>query len=114
MFNKIDRLTHMEESALRQRTQAFEPHPAVFVSALDPEATEELKSAMRARMRARLQEVTVDLPAGDGEALASLYREGEVLERASNGATVRVTARLPSPLVNRLQRRPGVTVLDVA
>ena len=69
---------------------------------------------MRARMRARLQEVTLDLPAGDGETLASLYREGEVLERVSSGATVRVTVRLPSPLVNRLQRRPGVNVFDVA
>jgi GTP-binding protein HflX len=114
VFNKIDRLTHTEEMALRQRTQAFESHAAVFVSALDARGAEELKAAMRARMRARLQEVTLDLPAGDGETLASLYREGEVLDRTSNGATVRVTVRLPGPLVSRLQRRPGVTVLDVA
>jgi len=30
VFNKVDRLTHAEEEALRERVRALEPHPAVF------------------------------------------------------------------------------------
>ncbi len=114
VFNKMDRLTHTEEQALRQRTRTFEQHPAVFVSALSEEATDELRAALLARMRSKLRQVTVDLPVADGEALSSLYREGEVLTREDDGATVRLTVRIPGALVGRLRRRPGVSVAEVA
>lgn len=111
VFNKVDRLTHAEEQALRQRTQALEPRAAVFVSALEADGTEELREALRARMRARLQEVHLDLSSADGETLASLYREGEVLDREDDGGTVRLRVRIPEALLGRLERRTDVTVL---
>lgn len=114
VFNKVDRLTHAEEQAIRQRFQAFHPHPAVFVSALAAEGTEELKATLLARMRARLRQVAIDLPVSDGEAMAALYREGEVLLREDDGVVIHVTARVPGPLLGRLKQRSGVRVHDVA
>ena len=114
VFNKVDRLTHAEEEALRQRTQALESRPAVFVSALEAGGTDELCEALRARMRARLREVRLDLSSGDGETLASLYREGEVLRREDDGGTVHLTVRIPEPLLGRLERRTDVTILPAS
>lgn len=39
VFNKIDRLTHAEEEALKQRIRSFESVPAVFVAAVEPDST---------------------------------------------------------------------------
>ena len=114
VFNKVDRLTHAEEDALRERTRALEESPAVFVSALEPETLGELREALLDRIRARYQRVRLSLPAGDGEALAALYREGEVMERRHEGAEVHVTVRLPDALLGRLRQREGVEVVDVA
>ncbi len=113
VFNKIDRLTHEEESVLRERIRAFEPVPSVFVSALQPATLERLREALKARVRARLRKVRVDLPVTDGEAIAALYREGEVLETEDGGVLIRVTARLPEALVGRLERRAGVSLVPV-
>src|SRR5690606_798295 len=75
VFNKMDRLTQAEEDALRARVRALESTPAVFVSALQPETLEELREALRARTRARLAHVRIELEAADGEAIAALHRE---------------------------------------
>ncbi len=114
VFNKIDRLTHAEESALRQRVRALEPRPAVFVSALQVESLEALRDTLRARTRARLAHVEVRLSATDGEMIAALYREGEVIQRADEGGTVLVTARVPWALLGRLRGRAHVEVREVA
>jgi GTP-binding protein HflX len=114
VFNKIDRLTHAEEEALRQRIRALEPIPAVFVSAYNPETLHGLRETLRARMLARLAHVVVRIPVVDGETLAELYREGEVTERVDNEESVAVTARIPAALLGRLSRREGVTVEEVA
>jgi hypothetical protein len=65
-------------------------------------------------MRGRLKEVRVRVPAKDGEALAAIYREGEVLTREDNGVGIDLTARVPDPLLGRLRLRDGIRVLDVA
>lgn len=110
VFNKADRLTHEEEAAFRSRLAgAFDP-PAVFCSAHEPGGLDELRRAMLARVRAQRPEVSVSLPAGDGEALATLYREGEVVSARHEGARVDVVARLPLPVLGRLRGRPGVRV----
>jgi GTP-binding protein HflX len=114
VFNKTDRLTHAEEAALKDRIRASDPTPSVFVSALREESLKPLRETLRARMRARLQQVTLHLPARDGEALAALYREGEVLGREDNGTTIEVQARVPVALLGRLRQREGISVLDVA
>lgn len=114
VFNKIDRLTHAEEEALRQRIRALEPIPAVFVSAYDPDTLHGLRETLRARMLARLAHVVVRIPVVDGETLAALYREGEVTERVDDDESVALTARIPAALLGRLSRREGVTVEEVA
>lgn len=107
-FNKVDRLTHAEEDAMRQRIRSFDSTPALFVSALEMESLEGLKETLKARIRASLTEVEFCVPSHDGAALAALYREGEVLRREDDGQTVRITVRLPEASVGRLRR------LDVA
>jgi len=114
VFNKVDRLTHAEEEVLRDRVRALEPRPAVFVSALQPSSLDALRDTLRARTRARLTEVEVRFPAGDGEVLAALYREGEVLSRADEDGTVLVTARLPRAVVGKLKGHAHVDIREVA
>jgi GTP-binding protein HflX len=113
VFNKVDRLTHTEEEALRDRIRALEPLPSVFVSAFDPATLDALRDTLRARMLARLAHVVVHVPAGDGETIASLYREGEVVARLDENGSVALTARIPATLRGRLERREGVTIEEV-
>lgn len=108
VYNKIDRLTHEEEASLRDRVRAFEPVPAVFVSAHQPETLPRLLEALKARMRAQLEEVTLRIPAGDGKSLAAVYDDGEVLHREDLDGAVTLTSRLSVPVLGRLLKRPGV------
>ena len=114
VFNKVDRLTHSEVEARRARVRALDPRPAVFVSAHQEETLEALKETLKARMRSRLAHVVVRFPAGDGEVLAVLHREGEVLGRVEEDGALAVTVRLPRALIGRLAIRPGVEVREVA
>ena len=114
VFNKTDRLTHAEEQALRDRVQSVESSPAVFVSALDERTLDVLRDTLRARVQARLAHVVVHLPSTDGEAIAALYREGEVVARADEDTRVSLTAWVPQSLLGRIAGRSGVTVEDVA
>ncbi|HIC53837.1 MAG TPA: GTPase HflX, partial [Gemmatimonadetes bacterium] len=113
VFNKVDRITHAEEEALRARIRALEPTPAVFVSAHDDATLVSLKETLVARIRARLQEVVVRVPVEDGQTLAAIYREAEVIERADEGTGVLLTVRIPAPLLGRLRRLKGVHVQPV-
>ena len=114
VYNKVDRLTHAEEEALRARVRAFHGSPALFVSALHERTLDALKETLKARLRQSLREVRVDLPVRDGEALAAIYREGEVLAREDRGTVIGLTARLPAALLGRLRQREGIRILDVA
>lgn len=112
VYNKIDRLTHDEEQALRERVGALGA-PAVFVSAHQPATLERLKAALLERLRARLATVRISVPARAGDVLAALHREGEVLSQEANGARMEVTARVPEPLLGRLRGRPNVEITVV-
>jgi GTP-binding protein HflX len=114
VFNKVDRLTHAEEQALRERIEAVESAPAVFVSALDDATLDALRSVLRSRVLARLAHVVVHVPAADGETIAALYREGEVVARSEEDSRISLTAWVPRPLLGRLMGRLGVQVVDVA
>ena len=114
VFNKTDRITHAEEEALLGRIRSLEPHPAVFVSALEDESLDPLRATLRARMQARLSHVVVRLPVTDGQALAVLYQEGEVMARVDEDGAVVVTARIPLALLGRLQARAGVDIEESA
>ena len=110
VFNKVDRLTHAEERALREQVRAVFPEPSIFVSAVEPGGLEALRALMQEELRALQPEVRLTLPAADGEALAAVYREGEVMSREDDGELIRLLARVPRPTLGRLQRRKGVVV----
>ncbi|HEY0305913.1 MAG TPA: GTPase HflX [Longimicrobiales bacterium] len=111
VFNKIDQLTHSEEEAFRTRAQAiYHPQRSVFVSAVEPNGLEELRLLLHEEVRAQRPEVHVVSPAEDGEVLASLYREGEVVRREDVDGSIDLVVRLPLATLGRLQRREGVNV----
>ena len=86
--------------------------PAVFGSAIEEGSLSELTHALKSRMRNRLPQVRLQLSVKDGETLAAIYREGEVLGRVDNGIQIEVTVRLPEALLGQLRGRDGVRVLE--
>ncbi|MEM7415349.1 MAG: GTPase HflX [Gemmatimonadota bacterium] len=114
VFNKTDQITHDEENALKARIRALEPTPAVFVSAHEPDTLERLRETLCTRARSRLATVVLHIPVSDGEAIATVYREGEVTDRADEAMTVSLTARLSPTLLGRMRGREGVQVEEVA
>lgn len=114
VFNKVDRLTHDEEFALRERVRALVPTPSIFSSAVEDGGMEELRHRLQEELAAARPQVHLRIPAVDGEALAAVYREGEVVRMAEVGAVFDVIARLPRAAVGRLSRRAGVQVFGAA
>ena len=105
VFNKTDRLTHAEEEALRNRARALFPQPAVFVSAINDDGLLELRDLLLSELHQRRPAVRIEVPSTDGQMLASIYREGEVLQRAERDGVVELVARLPEATVGRLRQR---------
>ena len=110
VFNKMDLLTHSEEIDFRRRAQAIYQQRSVFVSAVEQSGLNELRALLVQELRELRPEVHVVLSSADGETLASLYREGEVVSREDVDGRVELVARLPAPLLGKLQRRDGVIV----
>ncbi len=113
VFNKVDRLTHGEEEALRDRVRALERTPAVFTSAVEDAGLEALKETLLARVRSRMAHVEILLPAAEGEILAAVHREGEVMGMERNGVRLRLRARVPAPLLGRLRQIPDVELSEI-
>ena len=112
VFNKVDRLTHAEQSAIEQRAVAFqEPH--VFTSTAETGGLDPLRAKLRESVREQRPMVQLVLAAGDGGTLAEIYREGEVIASEERGARVQVTVRLPREIVGRLRSRDGVSLIEV-
>jgi len=114
VFNKVDRITHSEEEALRARIRALESTPAVFVSAHDPQTLGALLETLKARKRSRLAHVVVHVPVSHGDVIAALYREGEVTGRVDEATTVSLTAHVSAALLGRLRASAGVSVEEVS
>ena len=110
VFNKIDRLTHSEEESLRARGASAFEYPVALSSTVEPNGLDELKRALLTQLRLQRPEVRIAVPVEDGEALASIYRDGEVLGREDEGGSVLITARLPQASIGRLRARAGVRV----
>jgi GTP-binding protein HflX len=109
VFNKTDRLTHSEEEALRHRVLASYPEPAVFVSAAEPDGLVELRALLFDELRERRPAVRLEIPSSDGQSIATVYREGEVLRQEQHDTCIELVARLPEATVGRLRQR-GVLV----
>lgn len=114
VFNKVDRITHDAEESLQRRIRALESTPAVFVSAHDHSTLEALRDTLRARVRSQLAHVVVRVPVADGETIAALYREGEVMARVDESMQVSITARVPRGLLGRLIGRAEIVVEEIA
>jgi GTP-binding protein HflX len=112
VFNKVDRLTHQEEEQLRVRVQGLYPERAVFVSALAPGGVEALRQLLLDVSHEQRPQVHIIIAASDGEALAALYRDGEVIQRVERDGSIDLIARLPRAALGRLQRRSSVEVLS--
>lgn len=110
VFNKMDLLTHGEESALRERLAVRNDGRDFFLSAREGDGIQELKDALASRVHARLARVDLRLPPEDGETLATIYREGEVLRRWEEEGDIRVEARITPALLGRLQKMDGVVM----
>jgi GTP-binding protein HflX len=102
VFNKIDRLTHGEEQALRERTFG---RPAIFATTMEPNGLDDLRTLLRERARLLRPDVRITLNSAQGALLAEIYREGEVLEREDDGAEIRLRARLPESTLGRLRAK---------
>lgn len=114
VFNKVDRLTHDEEEAWRERAAVGFAQPSVFVSAVEDGGMAPLIELLRDRIQALRSEVTLVIPAGQGGVVAEVYREGEVLGREDEGTVVRIRARLPAPALGRIRARDGIEVVEEA
>jgi 50S ribosomal subunit-associated GTPase HflX len=73
---------------------------------------DELRERLAEEYRASHPRVRLRIPVVDGEALAAVYREGEVLRREEHDSVIDVVARLPLPVLGRLQRRAGILVFE--
>ncbi|NIN70961.1 MAG: hypothetical protein GTO46_03280, partial [Gemmatimonadetes bacterium] len=88
VFNKVDRLTHVEQAAIEQRAAALlDAH--VFSSTVEAAGLESLRTRLRETIRRRWSIVTLTIPASAGGVLAEIYREGEVLTREEGGTSIR-------------------------
>jgi GTPase len=110
VFNKMDLLTHSEEETFRYRAQAIFQQRSVFTSAVEDKGLIELRTLLHGELHDLRPEVHVVIPSEDGETLASVYRDGEVVKRQDVDGRIELIARLPVALLGKLQRRDGVTV----
>lgn len=113
VFNKIDRLTHDEEEALRARSPSYQGIAAIFVTTVEPGGLEPLREMLLGKVQEMRPEVRITLSSTQGGMLAEIYRDGEVLEREDGGAEITLRARLPASTLGRLRSR-GVKVYGLA
>jgi len=109
VLNKIDRLTHAEEQAVRERGDAL-LGPHVYTSVLEEGGLEPLREALRGAARATLETVKVTIPVADGRTVAEAYREGEVLAEEVVSGSIVLTARVPASVAGRWRAMPGIVV----
>ena len=116
VFNKVDRLTHAEEEALRDRVRALESAPAVFVSALqDAVARGAAGDAQGAHAGPPAPTWSSGCPPWDGEALARALPGGRgagAVGRGRDGDGHRAAS--PGRCSRACATRPGIDVEEVA
>jgi GTP-binding protein HflX len=120
VWNKADLLdeserTRLAEISARRQGGADANRTPILVSALTGEGIETLLSAIESRLADDRQSFRMTVPASDGEGLAWLYREAEVLSReeAEEGA-LHLSLRAGSEAVGRIRRRFGEDALTPA
>ena len=91
-WNKIDLLGG--EEAARARAEAERRDDVVALSALSGEGVGDLLALVSDRLRKENKERTITLPASDGELIAWLHANGEVLSHDHEGLETRFVVRL--------------------
>jgi GTP-binding protein HflX len=104
VFNKIDLLP--DPAAFAARIRELYPD-AVFATTTRTDGIDELKAALRERVRAGRPTIRVVVPAGDGARLAAVYRAGEVLAREETPEGVVLTVRTEGWRARQLNRSDG-------
>jgi GTP-binding protein HflX len=89
VFNKVDAI----EPAARTRLSEREPD-AIITSALTGEGIEDLLRAIATNISQTIT-VSLEIPAARGDVIASLYRDGTVLETEVEEETMLIRVRLP-------------------
>ncbi|HET7632865.1 MAG TPA: GTPase HflX [Gemmatimonadaceae bacterium] len=111
VFNKVDALGNEALIALQARVLAAGAD-AIFVSTVTPDGLMPLRRALRAAVRARRPLSEIRLSPADGRLLASIHREGQVLDQRAEGEWLVVRARVDEALAGRL-RSAGADVVPV-
>ncbi|CAN5810459.1 GTPase HflX [soil metagenome] len=112
VFNKVDRLTHDEEKAWRDRAAANYPSESVFTSTVEPGGVEPLRDRLRMRGQAAKPQVDIELAFSEGAVLAEIYRDAEVLARDDDEEHIRLRVRMSPAVLGRIRRAPGVVIRD--
>jgi GTP-binding protein HflX len=108
VFNKIDLLDHDSLLAMQERIAALVPS-SVFVSSVADGGLEPLRRALTGASRTRRPVAEIRMSPSDGKLLASIHREGEVIDQRMDGEQLLVQARVDEALAGRL-RRAGADV----
>jgi GTP-binding protein HflX len=114
VWNKADLLSPEERTRLAEislRRLAGEPQRApILVSAITGEGVETLLSAIETRLAEGRETLSLRVKADDGEGLAWLYREAEVLSRReSRDGSLQLELRAHSDVISRIRERFGKT-----
>jgi len=109
VLNKVDELAEEDGRAV-----AAAHRDAVLVSALTSEGIDELRQRIERAFRAQLERVELLVPYDRGAVLSELHDVAGDLEREDTGEGVRVRARVPSAVAERLRPyelngRPGTS-----
>jgi GTP-binding protein HflX len=102
-WNKIDLLSG--EDAERIRAEAVRREDVVLISALTGEGLDDLLECAAGRLRKGAQLHKVTLSAGDGEGIAWLHANGEVVSRHERGMETDFEVRLTDSAWARFQGR---------
>jgi len=102
-LNKIDLLDPERRALLRN--QAQRNRDAVPISAVTGEGCDALVDLFDRRLENDRRLVHLDVPVGDGAALAWLYRHGEVLSRRDDERETHLSVRLSEADIGRFRSR---------
>jgi GTP-binding protein HflX len=102
-MNKIDLLDPTARASLAN--QALRNSATVALSAATGEGCESLLELIDSRLETATRPVRLDIPLGDGETLAWVYRHGEVLGRRDDSGAAHLSVRLSEADIARLRHR---------
>jgi GTP-binding protein HflX len=109
--NKMDAVPDAERTGVEERVHNLVPD-ALFVSAHAEGGLDTLRTALVQAIRKLRPLVEVRVGAHQGAVLASLHREGEVVDQKADGSDLLVTVRVDEKLAGRL-RQAGLELSTV-